>query len=602
MLRGTFLGLETSKKGLLTARAALDVTGHNIANANTEGYSRQRVNISASDPLSFPGAFVTIRPGQVGTGATVTSITRIRSIFIESQLHQENGRSTLYQTMSDAYIRVEDIFNEPSENGLNSLMDNFFNAWEDLSNDPESASTRTNLAQAGLAMTEFVNEQDRRLDREVMNINEQLQDRVDRLNQLNSQIAVINKQIIQIESGGDNGQMKANDLMDQRDRMIEEVSNIINARVQFNNDGSVSVLVQGHPMVSGVDFHEIRLQQNQQDLTRPYIEFSKSRIRLDIRSGELGGMLQMRDVELPTVRLEQEKLVTAFTNRVNKLHIAGYGLDGLQGRSFFTDYRTEQYGGSTALPAGTTLDTTLDQLGFTSGDFFIQGQRIEITPGEVLASTAITLGDLFQRIEQATQDVRVSIDGSLGFDRVVFEQYNPVDADTTLKIKDGSSNFFEQLGLDNATHQTFFLDPPYRNSLANFGLNPQVLSDLDSIAAAGDDGTGFPGPGDNRTALAIADLRNDNKALLNSSFGEYYQGLVSSIGATALTAQRSHTTQTLVVEQLVERRLEISGVNLDEEAVNIVKYQSAYEANARALNVVDEVLDLIVNRLGTVGR
>ena len=90
MLRGTFLGLETSKKGLLTARAALDVTGHNIANANTEGYSRQRVNISASDPLSFPGAFVTIRPGQVGTGATVTSITRIRSIFIESQLHQRH--------------------------------------------------------------------------------------------------------------------------------------------------------------------------------------------------------------------------------------------------------------------------------------------------------------------------------------------------------------------------------------------------------------------------------------------------------------------------------------------------------------------------------
>ncbi|MEZ5337527.1 MAG: flagellar hook-associated protein FlgK [bacterium] len=575
MLRGTFLGLETSKKGLLTARAALDVTGHNIANANTEGYSRQRVNISASDPLSFPGAFVTIRPGQVGTGATVTSITRIRSIYIESQLHQEHGRSTLYQTMSDAYIRVEDIFNEPSENGLNSLMDNFFNAWEDLSNDPESASTRTNLAQAGLAMTEFVNEQDRRLDREVANINEQLQDRVDRINQLSSQVAVINKQIIQIESGGESGQMKANDLMDQRDAMIEELSKIVNARVLHNNDGSLSVLVQGHPLVNGVDFHEIRLQQNEADLNRPYIEFSKSRIRLDIRAGELGGMLQMRDVELPTVRLEQEKLVTAFTNRVNKLHIGGYGLDGISGRSFFTDYRTEQYGGSSALPAGTTLDTTLDQLGFTSGDFFIQGQRIEITPAEVLASTAITLGDLFERIERATLDVRVSIDGSLGFQRVVFEQYNPVDSDTRLAIKDGSSNFFEQLGFDNATHEKYFLDPPYRNSLANFSLNPQILSDLDSIAAAADDGTGFPGPGDNRTALGIADLRNDSRALLNSSFGEYYQGLVSSIGATALTAQRSHSTQTLVVEQLVERRLEISGVNLDEEAVNIVKFQSA---------------------------
>src|SRR5690606_32790424 len=123
------------------------------------------------------------------------------------------------------------------------LMDNFFNAWEDLSNDPESASTRTNLAQAGIAMTEFVNEQDRRMDREITNINEQMQDRVDRLNQLNEQISVINRQIIQIESGGDSGQMKANDLKDQRDLMIEEVSKIVNARVLHNTDGSISVLV-----------------------------------------------------------------------------------------------------------------------------------------------------------------------------------------------------------------------------------------------------------------------------------------------------------------------------------------------------------------------
>lgn len=602
MLRGSFLGLETSKKGLLAARAALDVTGHNIANANTEGYSRQRVNIKASNALSFPGAFFTMRPGQVGTGATVTSITRIRSIYIESQLHQENGRNTLFQTMSESYLRVEDIYNEPSETGLNSMFDGFFNAWEDLSNDPESNSTRTNLAEAGIAITKFVNEQDRRLTEEISGINNQLQDKVDRLNVVNEQIAVINKQISQIDSGGDNGQLKANDLMDQRDLLIEEVSKLVNARVLHNADGSTSVLVQGHPMVSGSQFQQIRLQTNPADVTRPTIEFKGSRIALDIQTGELAGLLQMRDVEIPTVRLEQEKLITAFTNRVNKLHIGGYGLDGLKGRAFFRDYRTEQYGGSIALPPGTTLDTTLDQLGLTSGDFFIQAQRIAISPADVLAGTSITLGALFERIEGSMQDVRMKIDNSLGFQRIVVEQYNPVDANTPLTIKDGSSNFFEAMGLDKPTHQKYALDPPYRNSMKNFSLNPQILANLSSIAAAADDGTGFPGPGDNRLALKMADLRNDSSAIQDSTFGEYYQGLVASIGATALTAQRSNSTQTLVVEQLIERRYEISGVNLDEEAINIVKYQAAYEANARALNVVDEVLDLIVNRLGTVGR
>ncbi len=146
------------------------------------------------------------------------------------------------------------------------------------------------------------------------------------------------------------------------------------------------------------------------------------------------------------------------------------------------------------------------------------------------------------------------------------------------------------------------LEPKYQNSLYNFKLNSPIMQSLDTIAAAGDDGLGFPGPGDNRTALAIADLKNDTAAIFQTTFSEYFQATVATLGSTAQNAERSLNSQKLVMEQLDARRQEISGVNLDEEAVNLIRYQRAFEACARAITTVDEILDLIANRLGTSGR
>jgi flagellar hook-associated protein FlgK len=310
----------------------------------------------------------------------------------------------------------------------------------------------------------------------------------------------------------------------------------------------------------------------------------------------------MRDREIPAVSEHFGQLITAFVNRVNRLHLDGYGLDGLTGRAFFADHEQRRFAGVLPLAANVTLDTTLDELGVTSGDFFVQGQHIMIDAAEAMPGTAITLGALLRRIEDANIDIRAELDDSLGFSRIVISQYNPVAADTPLTIKDGSSNFFELVGLDKARLEELDFEPPYQSSLYNFKLNSSILNDLNTIAATGNDDLGYPGPGDNRTALAIADLKNDNRALFATSFNEFYQGMVSTLGSASQTAQRSLNTQQLVVDQLEERREEVSGVNLDEEAINLVRYQKAFEASARALNTIDETLELIVNRLGIAGR
>ena len=451
-------------------------------------------------------------------------------------------------------------------------------------------------------ITEFVNELDFKLKEEVEYINTQLRERVDRVNSLAGQVADINSQITQLEGQGVSTQMKANDLKDRRDAYIEELSQVINARVIEHNNGSVSVLAQGHPIVSGTHVNWLGLRPDNDDPTRLNVEFKNSRIGVAVTSGELQGMIQLRDVELPKVRQNVSEMVTAFTNRINRLHKEGYGLDGFKGRSFFNDHEHRRVTGDIPLPSGVDLDTTLDELGIDAGDFFIQGQRFELSEDDIKPGSAITLGTLIERIEEPLIDVRVTIDNTLGFNRLVISQYNPVDADTEFTIKDGNSNFFELMGLKDRPVEEMATEPVYQNSLYNFRLNPVINNTLDAIAATGDDGLGYPGPGDNRTALAIADLKNDNKAIYNTTLQEYYHSGITTLGSVSQDYERSYNSQTLVVEQLQAKRQEISGVNLDEEAVKLIQFQKAFEASARSLTALDQVLNTIINNMGIVGR
>jgi flagellar hook-associated protein 1 FlgK len=602
MIRGTFLGMEVAKKGVLVARGALDTVSHNIANANTEGYSRQRVNLKESFPLTFPGYGFNLTPGTIGTGVEIQSITHIRDTFIEAQYLKEGATLGNYQVIDDGLGRIENIFNDPTDYGFNSLLTALFDAWEDVSNEPESLSSRTNLVEVTKSLTGFVNDAARKLDLEVQNINTLIETRVKEVNSLAAQIADLNKQIIQIQSGSN--RQNANDLIDSRDTLIRQLSSLVNVRTELTEaPGSVAVIMQGHPIVLDDFYDQVELAGQEENGSSPTLRFVRSKVAVPLADGEIMGLEILRDEYIPRFRKEFGVLVSTLCNRVNQLHLEGYGLDGNTGRPFFADFATWKLEGLASLPTGTEEDTTLDELGMISGDFFVEGQRIVVTDEEVRPGLALTVGELLERINQATPDIRFTLDTSLGFARIVVERYNPIDANLDIDIKDGTCSFFELAGIDPSFERQLRTSAEYGGVLHEFSLSPAILSSLKAIGTAADDGTGQSGgPGDNRTALAIADLKNVKDTYLGATFNEFYQSLISILGADGEIINNNVSSQQQVMEEVKARRESVSGVSLDEEAVNLIKFQQAFAASSRALTALDEILDLIVNRLGLVGR
>jgi len=600
MIRGTFLGLEISKKGVLSARAALDTVSHNIANANTEGYSRQRVELKASFPLTFPGVGVTLRPGTIGTGVEIKEITRIRDEFIESQLLKEGSTLGRFEIIDEGLRRIENIFADPSESGFNTLLSEFFDAWEDVANQPESLSARTNLVEVTRSLTGFVNEAARKLDLEVKNVNNLLETKITEINSLAGEIAALNEQIIQLESGA--GNQNANDLKDSRDQLVRQMSKMINVRTEPTLNGGVSVYLMGHPIVQDGFYDQLELAMTETETEQPMLRFIRSKVTAPLTDGELLGLVNLRDQYIPAFREEFGTLVTTLANRINLVHLEGFGLDGNTGRPFFNDLATWRLDGLRPLAAGTTLDTTLDELGIVYGDFFLEGIRVEVSPEEVRPGTALTLGELLGRMNSATPDLRFSLDTTLGFPRIVVEKMNPVSALDRIDIKDGTCNFFELAGLDPEQQQQLRGSAQYGGSLKTFGLSPSIVSSLQAIAAAADDGSGqMGGPGDNRTALLIGDMKNEKDGFLKATFSEYYQGLISILGADGAVMLSSRRAQEQVLDEVKARRESVSGVSLDEEAVNLIRYQKAFTASARAITTMDEVLNVIVNLVGAAG-
>ncbi len=601
MIRGTFLGMEIAKKGVLVARAALDTISHNIANANTEGYSRQRVNLTESFPITMPGIGFKMSPGMVGTGVDLKSITNIRDTFIEAQYLKEGATLGNYQVIDDGLRRVENIFNDPTDYGFNTLLSSFFDAWEDVSNEPESLSSRTNLAEVTKSLTGFVNEAARKLDLEVQNINNLVEIRVKEVNSLAAQVADLNKQIIQVQSGGTN--QNANDLIDTRDTLVRKMATFINVRTQPTEaPGGIAVLLKGHPIVLNDFYDQVELTSEGTDLTTPTLRFQRSKVAVPLADGEIQGLITLRDDYIPRFREEFGILVSTLANRINQDHILGYGLDGNTGRPFFADYPTWRLEGLTSLPAGTSLDTTLDKLKIISGDFFVEGQRIVVTDEEVRPGTALTIRSLLDRINTATPDMRFSLDTALGFPRIVVERYNALNATDDINIKDGTCNFFEVAGIDPSFERQLLTSAQYGGVLREFSLSPAIQSSLQAIAGAADDGTGQSGgPGDNRTALAISDLKNEKDPFLGATFNEYYQSLISILGADGEIINNNSRSQQQVMDEVKARREAVSGVSLDEEAVNLIKFQQAFSASARAMTALDDVLNTIINKLGLVG-
>ncbi|AIQ49713.1 flagellar hook protein FlgK [Paenibacillus sp. FSL R7-0273] len=374
-MTSTFHSIETARRSLFTQTAALNTTGHNIANANTEGYTRQRVNMKAAIPIEAYGLNNSTLPGQMGTGVEFSSIDRIREMFLDDQYRGENAASGNWLIQSDTLDKLEAIVNEPSDTGIRTVLDNFWKSWSDLSKNPEDPTARKIVVQTAQSLTDAMNYMSTQLNNLDRDLNSNIDVKGKEIQSYLSSIADLNQSIFKIEGMGD----QANDLRDQRDLLTDKLSKIINITV-LDTDAGYTISLGGQPLVQGaavgavVDNAFLNNAYASGDLkageaygmlfsSNTYVADYKKQlddmantiangeVQVTIPSGSTlpAGITVLKDSEIinpdgtkttllagATVPIPLTGDLKTTVKGLNGLHQLGYALDGSSGRDFFT--------------------------------------------------------------------------------------------------------------------------------------------------------------------------------------------------------------------------------------------------------------------------
>ena len=593
-MRSSFMGLTTLLRALQAQQTALDVTNQNIANANTDGYTRQEAKLVQTAPFAGTG---NNRPSggglMLGTGVMVQEITRQRDAYVDQQLRTQIASQQKAQILTDGVQQVEVIFNEPSNYGLSSQMARFFNAWSELSNNPGSATARTQLQAQGQALASGFRDVAQQLDQYRSDQDSQIMSVVAEVNDVATRIADLNLQIRKSVGNGD----RPNDLMDARDRLVDQITKLSGATTREDTDGATTVSLGGRILVSGARANSITaeltpLASGKASHTLTWWPGSGN---VEGSGGTLGGLLQMRDTIIPEKLTKINLLASTIVTQVNAQHARGMGLGVYAAMTTGTDFFETQR-------SITTLQATGLGDVLTAGSITIGSTQINISP------STKSLNDVLTEIAAALGlGATASIDDATG--KIVLT-YAP---GRTIGSDGDTSNFLQVVGLrGGSTTGTVTLTttgavavPLVRAS--SMSLSPTVASDTQAIRASGRtlSAAGVyvsAGTGDNSNSLAINALSTTQMSSLGSStFDDYYASLIGELGVQSRQSLDMATTQKALVDHLTTRRESNSGVNLDEEAAQLIRFQRAYQAAARGITALDDLLVTVIDRMGRVG-
>lgn len=526
----SFHGLETSKRALLTQQIALNTVGHNISNASTVGYSRQRVNLTTASPLSAPGFNRIYTPGQIGSGVEYSSITRVRDNYLDTQYRRENQEYGYYSIYNASMEAIQTIINEPSDNGVSAVMDKFWNSLEILNRDPNLLSARVELIGSAQNMADTFNKIGSSLTTLEADITANIDIKLGEANNILNGIAQLNETIRKIEVLGDN----ANDYRDQRDVLIDNLSKIADVQYAEDANGMVSVYVGGAQVVDG-------------NAATPLAAANVA----SITGGEIAGFKKSQeDVEL--VRDQLNAMIDTLVNG--------------------------------------EIDVTMPNGYKTSEDMVAKNDVTAKDENGV--ETTYAAGTVIPAGSKITSSVTFTVNGFNGVHRLGYSNNTP--AETGLNFfttKDGSANF----------------------TLDNIQVNLEIQKDTNKVAASGQyelNGTDMNTiKGNSDIALALTSLRDvkftfpsDLTSLSNGTTDDYFRAFVSDLGTRSSIAVTNYDRSGNLVDNVEIRRQSVSGVSIDEEFTDMLRYQHAYNAAARNMTTVDEMLDRVINSMGLVGR
>ncbi|MBU1882415.1 flagellar hook-associated protein FlgK, partial [bacterium] len=321
-----FDAIDIAKRSLMAQQWAMNTAMHNTANVNTPGYTRQRADMEAFTPAhEYQGQFF-------GMGSDVVSITRMRNQYLDRMVLAERENQGFLDFQNTALAQVETILGETSGYGVSGVLDEFWSAWSDLANDPENSSSRTALKQKGEQLGNTLNELYDDLKNQQRDLDSQLSSQIYGVNSIAAQIASLNNTISnQVNQG-----MSPNDLMDQRDLLVGELSKLVDIETQYEASGDMTIWLGGQILVYDDTAKQLQLQEISGDEAKLHnVVWAHNGSDAAIRSGEIAALMLVRDEVIPELINELDEFTNGLVNNLNAIHITGYGLDGSSGNNFF---------------------------------------------------------------------------------------------------------------------------------------------------------------------------------------------------------------------------------------------------------------------------
>lgn len=559
--------LNLGQMSLVTQQIGLQVTGNNISNANTPGYSRQTANITGAGTTK-------IGAGQyIGSGAMVQSIERQVNESLQESLRDASSSKQNADLQSSFLSRIEQVFNSVSDSNLDTRISDFFDQFSTLANNAQDSGQRSVVIQAGTSLASYI----QGLRTQLVSIHDdadnQVQQLVGQANTLLQQVGQLNQQITTAEAGGG----MANDLRDQRDQALSSLAEMMNITVTNHADGQVTVSVGSTHLVEGTTVRTIGTESGADatgKLSATTLKMSDNGAPLVISGGKIGALINVRDTHAAGAITALDTLASSLINTVNSVHSQGQGLEGFSNLTGATVVRDP----TAALNAGfatTGLSSTpvngtfnLNITDAATGQTTTRQIKIDFdaVPPTSLNSLAADLSG---------SGLVATVDGS---GKLNIQSTN---SNLTFNFSDDTSGVLSGLGLN-----TFFTGTDASNIAVNSVLtaNPKYLA-----ASRGTTDTA------NTNAKILASGYSAATSLLGGlSMQSYYTNYISQLTTTAASVKDEAESQGIIYDSIYAQREAVSGVSMDEEAVNLMKYQRAFQGSARFITVVDEMMQTVL--------
>ena len=620
----TFSGIELGKRSIMANTDAITTAGHNISNANTEGYSRQRVQIKEFDPLYKPDLTRAERPGQIGQGVDVMSIERIRDTLLDKRIVAQANQESYWDTRSKYYMMLEQIYNEPYDVSIRSNMDKFWESWQELSVNPESKAARQAVVTRGETLTDSINERWTALNGVATIINGDINATVKQVNDLTSQIAALNGEIVRSRAMGDN----PNDLLDRRDLLVDKLSALIDISTDDRDPDEFMIHTGGEIIVQGSVRRGIELVPRYDDTGYNKVIWSDTQEDAFFRGGTLAALIELRDVDIRQEMQDLNEMTLNFADLVNDVHRNAVGANKVTGIDFFVQHSfVENTNGNYDRDGDGVLDTSyifrftgtnkldLQQQVGIEGTITLSGKSGNV---EIQYYHTDTVETVIARINDSQSEVKAYLDRDNHLVLKATASENMDNPDFVIRHVEDSGYFlagysgllngtgaanaydFNQADSVNALVQgaQFAVSPVY-NPAAYISVNSEVQKDVMSVAAGYKDASGSTAVGDGRAAVEIASIRNTSIMVGSMrTFDDYFADSVTKVGLKGQQAETNLLSQNAIMDDLRNTRDSISGVNIDEELAEIMKFQHGYNAAAKFITVWDSLIDTVINKLG----